>query len=211
MNKVIGVIGSIGAGKSSLIDQIRWKDVGVFEENLKAYRKFGRYDPLELLYTDPQQNVALAQHHFIKCINNQLRESNTICKLWITDRSLFCPIIFVENLYKQGMISEFSKDYLVNETREFAQQTLDQMNLKYAGIVYLDTPPETCMERIQKRGRDMEKHIKLEYLTGIQSEYEESVKWWTRHLGKDRVCRISGLQTKEEIVHRFEEFVTKFL
>ena len=208
--KLVSVVGNIGAGKSTVITNPGLKNVGVIEEYLTGYRNFEKHDPLELMYQNPGENVHLVQHHFIKCINKQLRNTDSASQLWITDRSLFCPKVFIQNHFRGKRLSEFSRDYLINETDEYALKTLQEMSLEYVGIFYLDTPPEICLERIKERNRKCESLIEIPYLQGLK-EYEESMKWWETQLGIENVCRVSGLNTKEDIFHQFQDFVKKFL
>lgn len=43
-------------------------------------------------------------------------------------------------------------------------------------IIHLDVSPQESIERIKRRGRDMEKTISVEYLTHLYNAYEEFIK-----------------------------------
>ena len=49
--------------------------------------------------------------------------------------------------------------------------------IRYPDImVFLDVEPEKAMERVNKRGRECEKDISLEYLVTLRDGYEEWLK-----------------------------------
>ena len=102
-----------------------------------------------------------------------ITDENTDCQYgdqWpgvVQDRTIYADSIFVRMLVKQGMMTqEEAKEYfsLFALMRHF----LDVPD----GIVYLDVEPDVAYERIQRRGREMEKAITLEYLIDLGDEYE---------------------------------------
>ncbi|XP_050834807.1 thymidine kinase 2, mitochondrial isoform X2 [Serinus canaria] len=77
--------------------------------------------------------------------------------------------IFVENLYRSGKMPEV--DYAVlSEWFDWIQNNTD---VSVDLIVYLQTSPEVCYERLKTRCREEEKVIPLEYLEAIHELYEE--------------------------------------
>ena len=45
--------------------------------------------------------------------------------------------------------------------------------LDLSGIIYLRTAPETCYGRLQKRGRNEESSVSLDYLTSLHERHED--------------------------------------
>lgn len=89
----------------------------------------------------------------------------------VQDRSIFEGVyVFVANNYAQGQLSD--RDY------EAYMELFEQMVtiVKYPDLmIYLRAPLERLVENIQKRGRDYEQTISLDYLKGLNERYEEFI------------------------------------
>lgn len=105
----------------------------------------------------------------------------------IQDRSIFEGVyVFVENNYAQGQLSE--RDYTAY------MELFDHMVniVKYPDLmIYLRAPLERLVENIQKRGRDYEQTISLEYLKGLNERYEEFIK--NRYKGKVMIVDVADM------------------
>uniref|UniRef100_A0A8C3X6S7 Thymidine kinase 2 n=1 Tax=Catagonus wagneri TaxID=51154 RepID=A0A8C3X6S7_9CETA len=77
--------------------------------------------------------------------------------------------VFVENLYRSGKMPEV--DYAV--LSEWFDWIMGNIDLSIDLIVYLQTTPETCYQRLKMRCREEEKVIPLDYLAAIHHLYEE--------------------------------------
>nr|XP_008123040.2 PREDICTED: thymidine kinase 2, mitochondrial [Anolis carolinensis] len=77
--------------------------------------------------------------------------------------------IFVENLYRSGKMPEV--DYVV--LTEWFEWIIKNLSVSVDLIVYLQTSPERCYERLKRRCREEEKVIPMEYLEAIHLLYEE--------------------------------------
>nr|XP_030719630.1 thymidine kinase 2, mitochondrial isoform X2 [Globicephala melas] len=77
--------------------------------------------------------------------------------------------VFVENLYRSGKMPEV--DYVV--LSEWFDWIVKNIDVSIDLIVYLQTTPETCYQRLKMRCREEEKVIPLEYLDAIHHLYEE--------------------------------------
>lgn len=83
---------------------------------------------------------------------------------------------------------------MYNEWYEFLVKHLAKPS---QGIIYLQTTPEMCLKRTQKRGRHGEEGIKIDYLNKIHDLHEN---WLKNEEGKNGL-KILRLNTDEE----FEE------
>ena len=75
--KTIAIEGLPGPGKSTLIDRLRSKlepEVIIVQEPVAKFEKFGTYNPLKELYTDPIKSSAICQLHFISTLYDTYRE-----------------------------------------------------------------------------------------------------------------------------------------
>jgi deoxyadenosine/deoxycytidine kinase len=87
----------------------------------------------------------------------------------ILDRSIYeDAYIFARALHHMGNLSE--RDYLAfRKLFDLVMNSLPLPNL----LVYLKCPAETLMKRIQKRARNMETGITIDYLKLLESFYDE--------------------------------------
>ena len=87
----------------------------------------------------------------------------------IQDRTLLEGMnIFVANNYAHGKLTE--RDYnTYMDTYNVMMEVVKQPDL----MIYLRSSIEHLVSNIQKRGRDYEQTISIEYLSGLNQRYEE--------------------------------------
>ena len=85
--------------------------------------------------------------------------------------------IFVANNYAQGNLSE--RDYnTYMDTYNVMMEVVRQPDL----MIYLRCGIEHLVSQIQKRGRDYEQSISIEYLSGLNERYEEWIAGYSGRL-----------------------------
>lgn len=171
----IGIAGLIGAGKSTLT------------ENLAGHLDFAPvYEPVDDnpyladFYEDiPRWTFPMQMH----LLSRRFRQHQEV--IWglrgryggvVQDRTIYEDTLFARMHYEDGVMDE--RDY---ETYISLFQDMQNF-LKYPDvIVYLRVPPELAAERINSRGRSMERGIPLDYLKGLEAKYEEFAEEMTRY------------------------------
>ena len=115
----------------------------------------------------------------------------------IQDRSIFEGVyVFVANNYAQGQLSD--RDF------EAYMELFEQMTeiVKFPDLmIYLRAPIEHLVANIQKRGRDYEQTISLDYLKGLNAQYEDFI--FNKYKGKVMVVDVNGLDYQ----HNQEDFM----
>ncbi len=105
----------------------------------------------------------------------------------IQDRSIFEGVyIFATNNYAQGQLSH--RDY------ETYMELFDHMTsiAKYPDLlIYLRSSIEHLVRNIQKRGRQYEQTIPLEYLQGLNRRYESFIN--EQYMGRVMIVDVDGL------------------
>jgi deoxyadenosine/deoxycytidine kinase len=159
----IALSGNIGSGKTTLTKLLakhfRWEP---HFENLED-------NPyLNSFYEDMQRWSFNLQIYFLHSRFNQIIELQKHKKTVIQDRTIYEDVnIFAPNLHSMGLLS----------TRDFenyeAMFNLINLFIKPPDLlIYLRASVPTLVKQIQKRGRDYESSIRLDYLSRLNERYE---------------------------------------
>ena len=185
--RFIVVAGNIGAGKTSITERVgarlRWTtafesvvDNPYLAEFYGDMRAWAFHLQVFFLGHRAQQHLALA--HAVESA--------------IVDRSIYEDAhIFARALYHQGDLAE--RDYRsYRSVYDLVVKNLPQPDL----LLYLRAPVPVLMERIQSRGRAMESTIPAEYLTLLDTFYED----WIHDFD---LCPVLTIQTDDlDFVHQ---------
>lgn len=168
------ILGLIGSGKTTLAHAL----CDVMAE--KTGRCEGLWEPVEsnpllpLYYKDPARYAFPMQVYMLNRRLEQQRVAQDLALAGISsvqDSSLFGDSCFVEMLKKDGALTAEEADVYA---QLFANMSRDVMYP--SAVIYLDCTPETAKKRIEKRGRECEKGISIEYLSKLKAELDALVK-----------------------------------
>jgi len=161
----IAVCGNIGSGKTTLVEKLS-KHYGW----TPLYESVDQNPYLKDFYDDMTRWAFHLQIYFLNSRFNQIREIRDSKKTIIQDRTIYEDAhIFAANLHASGHISD--RDY---------QSYLDLFNSMITFVhppdllIYLKADIPKLVQQIQKRGRNFEYGIRLEYLKNLNEHYE---KW----------------------------------
>jgi len=163
----IAVAGNIGAGKSTLAQKLaqhyRWD---VFYESVDD-------NPyLEDFYADMHGWAFHLQIYFLSSRIKQVQDIQKSTNTIIQDRTIYeDAVIFAKNLNSTGHIND--RDYS-NYLNLF--ETMTSFIKPPDLLIYLRANMPTLVERIQKRGREYENNIKLDYLKKLGEAYENWIE-----------------------------------
>ena len=205
---VISIEGNVGAGKSTLIDAIQKR---LIEENITNIRVMkepvdewlsvtdSKHNILELYYQSPGRYAVPFQTLAAwTTMRNLYREHKAYpeAKVIICERSvLTSKFVFERMLFDDGSIDEAEHEVLL----ELYSDPNDEWMIPTQSI-YLETDPETCLERIKDRGREGEEKIELGWLETCQ-QYHERLWDETGRLPKRMKSReIIGRSTRSDQV-----------
>ena len=178
--KVITIEGNIGSGKSTLLKQLKetFKQTKIvfLDEPVKEWEDIkdssGR-TVLELFYENSEKYAfpfqMMAYISRLSLLKNAIREnpdSIIICERCLqTDK-----YVFAKMLYDDGKISDIEYTIYNKWFNEFIQ------DLPISNIIYIKTSPEVCNERVNKRLRQGESNITIEYLTRCHEYHEVMIE-----------------------------------
>ena len=162
--KLVLVAGNIGTGKTSLTerlgDRLGW---------CTAYESVIDNPYLGDFYQNMDAWSFHLQVFFLGHRAQQHLELVSDPRSAIADRSIYEDVkIFARALSHQGSLSE--RDY--RSYQRVFQLIADQLPEPDL-LIYLIAPPEILLQRIEERGREMESGISLEYLSLLDSFYED--------------------------------------
>ncbi len=163
--KHIAVAGNIGAGKTTLTEMLskHYKWIPHFEDVDNNPFLMDFYDDM------PRWSFNL-QIFFLNSRLRQLVEIQQGTETVIQDRTIYEDAnIFAPNLHEMGLMSKRDFD---NYFHFF--QTLKTLVQPPDLLIYLSASVPTLVGQIQKRGREYEENIRLDYLKRLNEYYN---KW----------------------------------
>ena len=189
---IVSIEGNIGSGKSTLLERIReeYKDnqyIRFLREPVDEWEKIKDKDGntmLQKFYADQKEYSFAFQmmayisrltivRENVREIMKEIQEAKTAGNMVnkyiiITERSLYTDkYVFAKMLYDQGKIEDVKYQIYLNWFDEFAK------DFPVNDVIYVNTDPTKCYERIHKRARVGEEVIPLEYLACCHKYHNE--------------------------------------
>ena len=169
----VAIAGNIGSGKTTLTRMLaahygwtpRFESVD--------------YNPyLSDFYEDMERWSFNLQMYFLNKRFKDVVEINKCDDVIIQDRTIYEDArIFAPNLHDMGLMS----------TRDFENYNdLFDLMMSLVGspdlLIYLRSSIPNLISQIQKRGREYEKSIRIEYITGLNEKYENWISGYDHNL-----------------------------
>jgi deoxyadenosine/deoxycytidine kinase len=178
----IAVAGNIGAGKTTLTELLA-KHYGW----LANFEDVDDNPYLNDFYNDMQRWSFNLQVYFLNSRFNQILEIHKSGKTIIQDRTIYEDAeIFAPNLHAMGLMS--TRDYNNYKTLfNLMTGLIKPPDL----LIYLRASIPTLVSQIEKRGREYENSIRLDYLRQLNERYESWIKRYD--LGKLLIINVDTL------------------
>jgi len=176
--KIFSVEGNIGSGKSTLVEFVKESrhNFVYLPEPVSLWNEFkdsSGVTILEKYYQNPMKYAfsfqMMAYITRLTLLKNTIKSSRPD-SIIITERSIYTDReIFAKMLYDSKHIEEIEYSIYLRWFNELSDIKLD-------GIIYVETTPEICLKRIEKRNRKGEESIPLNYLKDCHDYHEEWIK-----------------------------------
>ena len=167
----VAIAGNIGSGKTTLS--------GLLSKHYKWDAHYEDVDDnpyLNDFYKDMQRWSFNLQVYFLKSRFGQVKEIHSSEKNVIQDRTIYeDAFIFAPNLHAMGLMSTRDfENYL--SLFQLMETFIPAPNL----LIYLRSSVANLVGQIQKRGRDYENSIRIDYLTRLNERYEAWISQYDR-------------------------------
>ena len=169
----VAIAGNIGSGKTTLTKMLA-----------AHYGWTPKFEPVDFnpyladYYEDMERWSFNLQIYFLNKRFKDILEISKSDKVIIQDRTIYEDArIFARNLHDMGLMS----------TRAFENYTdLFDLRMSLVGLpdllIYLRSSIPNLIAQIQKRGREYEKSIRIDYLTGLNDKYEDWISGYKGNL-----------------------------
>ncbi len=183
----IAIAGNIGSGKTTLTRLLS-----------KHYRWEAHFEDVDEnpylndFYNDMQRWSFNLQIYFLNSRFSQILDIHKSGKTVVQDRTIYEDAhIFAPNLHAMGLMSTRDFDNYF-ELFKLMSSLIQPPDL----LIYLRASVPTLVSQIQKRGRDYENSIRLDYLKRLNERYEA---WIAKYnLGKLLVIDVDNLNFNEK-------------
>ena len=160
----IAVAGNIGCGKTTLT-RMRAQRYGW----TPRYESVADNPYLADFYADMKRWSFNLQIYFLNRRFKEVVEISKSQEFIIQDRTIFeDACIFAPNLHDQGMMSD--RDF--DNYRDLFDLMMSLVKLPDL-MIYIRSSISTLVAQIQKRGREYEQTMRLDYLQGLERRYEQ--------------------------------------
>ncbi len=178
----IAVAGNIGSGKTTLTtllaNHYKWE---------AHYEDVDDNPYLNDFYEDMQRWSFNLQVYFLNSRFNQVLSIRQSGKTVIQDRTIYEDAhIFAPNLHAMGLMTTRDFDNYFSLFK-LMSKLVEPPNL----LIYLRASVPTLVNQIQKRGRDYENTIRLDYLTRLNERYEAWIESYD--LGKLLIIDVNNM------------------
>jgi deoxyadenosine/deoxycytidine kinase len=204
--KIIGIAGNIGAGKTSLVEFLT-----------STYQITPFYEPndnnpyLADFYKDMKQWAFHSQLYFLASKFSIHQQLEQIPGVVVQDRTIFEDVeIFATALHQIRKINK--RDWLTYQAfYRSIQQAIKPPDL----MIYLKCSIRTTRKRIKLRGRKMEQDMPLSYLKRLEKLYQNWIAGYDKSkllvIETDRLDYVNDLIDQIELMQSVEALLPKDL
>lgn len=164
------VEGNIGAGKSTLLGLLEksFQNIYVIYEPVDKWKNIGGTNLLNDFYTSPERWGFTFELYSMFSKIKILRDAMlSDAEIIIMERSILSDHVFQNVSYNLEKI-DLKELAILEEIRAFFFQDMPKID----GIIYLNTKPVECLQRIKRRKRNEEQNIDINYLIQLEKEFQ---------------------------------------
>lgn len=172
---VVSFEGNIGSGKSTLLGILRealGPDAEVIQEPIGLWTNVNGHDLLKASYVDPDKYRSTFQcFAFASRLQAQAKTPRE-APVRLLERSCGTDPLFAKQSHADGFIDDINFAAYEYISKAFAEVVPGAPQ----GMVYLKVPPSVCFKRKERRKRDGEEGVSLEYLEAMDKQHVDFFK-----------------------------------
>ena len=218
MTMNIYIEGNIGTGKTTFLKYLETildpERYNIIYEPVGEWQKLkdeNNKNILEHFYEDQEKwAFPFQMNSFISRVKHITDNSKKHPeKINIIERSVFTDkYCFAKNCHETGKINTIEYQIYCN----WHTWLTEHFDIKPSGFIYIKSPPEICTQRINKRSRNGEETIPLDYLTKLSDLHDEWLKNEKNVLEIDMVDNLyENTEKLKEIDQNVNNFVDIFI
>lgn len=204
---IVCVEGNIGSGKSSFLETFNHDPrIKTFFEPLDKWMNYNGENLLRESYENPKEKSFLFQVcNFVTMIHrdrdmNKYLIENARKEIVLTERWFFSGSdVFVPNNIIAGNLTHYEGKLL-----EELSEVMSGIPVRPDMIIYIDTAPKTCQERIKIRNREGESKLTLETLSTLDGLFKKMQNNDRTKMYDIPLCILDGNKNTEELIKEFE-------
>tara|TARA_A100001015_G_scaffold309320_1_gene408581 strand:- start:1059 stop:1772 length:714 start_codon:yes stop_codon:yes gene_type:complete len=183
MKYIFSVEGNIGSGKSTLLKEMKTKikkiqyyDVIYLQEPVDTWESFKDENGKNIIESFYENNEKFAFSFQMMAYISRLHQLKTTLKnnnniIIITERSIHTDReVFAKMLYDQKNMSKIEHEIYNKWFDQFLEEC------KIDGIIYVNTSPIKCLQRINKRNRKGEDNMSIDYLKDCNTYHDNWIE-----------------------------------
>lgn len=195
----IAIAGNIGAGKTTLTKLLA-----------KHYKWEAHYEDvvdnpyLDDFYHSMDRWSFNLQIYFLNSRFRQILEMKKSGKATIQDRTIYeDAYIFAANLHSMGLMT--NRDYQnYKQLFDLMEDFVGPPNL----LIYLKSSVPNLVGQIQKRGREYENNISIDYLNKLNERYDEWIRTYNKGklliINVDKIDFVENPEDLGDIINRID-------
>lgn len=193
--------GNIGAGKSTLLNLLEksFQNVYAIYEPVDKWKNIGGANLLGDFYSTPERWGFTFELYSMFSKIKILRDAMlSDAEIIIMERSILSDHVFQNVSYNLEKI-DLKELAILEEIRAFFFQDMPKID----GIIYLNTKPVECLQRIKRRKRNEEQNIDINYLIQLEKEFQY-VCYSKKH------CIIDGdydIKKPSQVIRTIQSFI----